>query len=242
MIRLVIVLLFLVIFLVLSLPVLLILLILEQFNKDAAHKVGFWVATHALAVVRFLAGAKVTVNGLENIPKDQAALFVGDHISNFDAVVTYPLMIGRAGFVSKKEMKKIPILSWWMHFSDCIFLDREDPRNGLKMVLKAADSLKSGISIVLFPEGTRSRTDKVLPFKEGGFKIATKAKAPVVPFGISGTDDILEKHMPFIKSSKVTINIGKPIYTAEMSRAEQKELCSMVYDQVVALSGREKTE
>ena len=82
--------------------------------------------------------------------------------------------------------------------------------------------IKSGISVFLFPEGTRSKTGKMGEFKDGGFKIATKSKAPVVPVGITGTNDILENHFPFIKSGKVIVSFGKPIYTTDMDRAEQK--------------------
>ena len=181
--------------------------------------------------------AKLEVNGKENIP-NQACLFVANHISFFDIVVTYPLMISPTGYIAKKELEKVPFLSWIMRFVNCIFLDRKDPRNGLKAVLSAADMIKSGISVFLFPEGTRSKTGKMGEFKDGGFKIATKSKAPVVPVGITGTNDILENHFPFIKSGKVIVSFGKPIYTTDMDRAEQKLLPEKAYEQVKKLSNQ----
>ena len=181
--------------------------------------------------------AKLEVNGKENIP-NQACLFVANHISFFDIVVTYPLMISPTGYIAKKELEKVPFLSWIMRFVNCIFLDRKDPRNGLKAVLSAADMIKSGISVFLFPEGTRSKTGKMGEFKDGGFKIATKSKAPVVPVGITGTNDILENHFPFIKSGKVIVSFGKPIYTTDMDRAEQKLLPGKAYEQVKKLSNQ----
>ena len=187
--------------------------------------------------ISFLSGVKLEVNGKENIP-NQACLFVANHISFFDIVVTYPLMISPTGYIAKKELEKVPFLSWIMRFVNCIFLDRKDPRNGLKAVLSAADMIKSGISVFLFPEGTRSKTGKMGEFKDGGFKIATKSKAPVVPVGITGTNDILENHFPFIKSGKVIVSFGKPIYTTDMDRAEQKLLPGKAYEQVKKLSNQ----
>lgn len=147
-------------------------------------------------------------------------------------------MISPTGYIAKKELEKVPFLSWIMRFVNCIFLDRKDPRNGLKAVLSAADMIKSGISVFLFPEGTRSKTGKMGEFKDGGFKIATKSKAPVVPVGITGTNDILENHFPFIKSGKVIVSFGKPIYTTDMDRAEQKLLPGKAYEQVKNLSNQ----
>ena len=97
---------------------------------------------------------------------------------------------------------------------------------------------KNGTSIFLFPEGTRSKDGKLAEFKDGGFKIATKAKAPIIPIGIQGTSDILENHFPIIKSGKVIVNFGKPVYTSEMSKAEQKSLPDLVREQVKELSNQ----
>ena len=220
MIRLLLVAVFLIIFFIVSLPVMLVEWIIQHFNMDLRNR-------SSLKFVQF--GLK------ENIP-NQACLFVANHISFFDIVVTYPLMISPTGYIAKKELEKVPFLSWIMRFVNCIFLDRKDPRNGLKAVLSAADMIKSGISVFLFPEGTRSKTGKMGEFKDGGFKIATKSKAPVVPVGITGTNDILENHFPFIKSGKVIVSFGKPIYTTDMDRAEQKLLPGKAYEQVKKLS------
>ena len=212
MIRLLLVAVFLIIFFIVSLPVMLVEWIIQHFNMDLRNR-------SSLKFVQF-------------------CLFAANHISFFDIVVTYPLMISPTGYIAKKELEKVPFLSWIMRFVNCIFIDRKDPRNGLKAVLSAADMIKSGISVFLFPEGTRSKTGKMGEFKDGGFKIATKSKAPVVPVGITGTNDILENHFPFIKSGKVIVSFGKPIYTADMDRAEQKLLPGKAYEQVKKLSNQ----
>ena len=205
---------------------------------EARNKSSLAIVKWGLKVIGFISGVKLEVNGLDNIPDDQAVLFVGNHISFFDIIVTYPLMKRPTGYIAKKEIRKVPFLSWWMYFVNCIFLDRKNPRQGLKSVLEASEKIKNGTSIFLFPEGTRSKDGKLAEFKDGGFKIATKAKAPIIPIGIQGTSDILENHFPIIKSGKVIVNFGKPVYTSEMSKAEQKSLPNLVRKQVKELSNQ----
>ena len=238
MIRLILLFIFLTIYFIVSIPIQLFELILEKFNMDARNKSSLAIVKWGLKVIGFISGVKLEVNGIDNVPDDQAVLFVGNHISFFDIIVTYPLMKRPTGYIAKKEIKKVPFLSWWMYFVNCIFLDRKDPRQGLKTVLEASEKIKNGTSIFLFPEGTRSKDGKLAEFKDGGFKIATKAKAPIVPIGIQGTSDILENHFPIIKSGKVIVNFGKPVYTSEMSKAEQKSLPDLVREQVKELSNQ----
>lgn len=238
MIRLILLFIFLTIYFIVSIPIQLFELILEKINMDARNKSSLAIVKWGLKVIGFISGVKLEVNGLDNIPDGQAVLFVGNHISFFDIIVTYPLMKRPTGYIAKKEIKKVPFLSWWMYFVNCIFLDRKDPRQGLKSVLEASEKIKNGTSIFLFPEGTRSKDGKLAEFKDGGFKIATKSKAPIVPVGIQGTSDILENHFPIIKSGKVIVNFGKPVFTSEMSRAQQKSLPDLIKEQVKELSNQ----
>ena len=118
----------------------------------------------------------------------------------------------------------MPLLPLWMDKLYCLFLDRENIRAGLDTILKAIDQVKHGVSIFICPEGTRNATDEMLPFKEGGMKIAEKTGCPIVPVAILGTEELLESHMPFIRPADVTIWFGEPIYTAQLDRAEKKHL------------------
>lgn len=229
---------FLIIYFITSLPIQLAELIIQKFNMDLRNRTSLAFVNFGFKCACAISGVKLTVEGYENIPKDEAVLFVGNHTSLFDIIVTYPLMKRPTGYIAKKELKSIPFLSWWMYFVNCIFLDRRDPREGLKSVLHAADLIKSGISIFLFPEGTRSKDGKLHEFKEGGMKIATKAQAPVVPVGIIGTSNLFEKQFPRIKPSKVKVIFGKPIYTKDMSRVEQKNLSDTVHTEVAKLIGQ----
>lgn len=106
-----------------------------------------------------MTGVKVTVIGEENVP-DEPVLFIGNHRSFFDILLTYSRCRNLTGYVAKKEMEKIPLLSTWMRFVHCLFLDRENPKEGLKTILQAIDYVKNGISICIFPEGTRNKGEE----------------------------------------------------------------------------------
>ena len=133
------------------------------------------------------------------------------------------MMPNLTGFVAKKEIEKVPLLRTWMRFVYCLFLDRDNLKEGLKTILQGIEYIKRGISIVIFPEGTRNTfEDGMLPFKEGSLKIAEKSGCPVVPVAITGTAEILEKHFPFIRPSHVTIEFGKPFYIKELPAEDRK--------------------
>ena len=108
----------------------------------------------------------------------------------------------------------------------CLFLDRKDPRAGMKTILQAIEYIKQGISIFIFPEGTRNKGEELtlLPFKEGSFKIATKTGCPIVPVSINNSAEIFENHMPRLKKTHVIIEYGTPIYPVELTREELKTL------------------
>ena len=235
MIRLIILAIMLVIYFIISLPIQLAELIIEKFNMDLRNRSSLFFVNLGLKCTCLISGVKLEVRGYDNIPKDRAVQFVGNHTSLYDIIVTYPLMKRPTGYIAKKEIRKIPFLSWWMYFVNCLFLDRKNAREGLKTVLKAADMLQNGISVFLFPEGTRSKDGKLMKFKEGGFKIATKAKAPIVPVGIQGTSDLFERQFPRIKSAKVVVTFGPPIDTENLDRTQLKEIPQKVHDAVASL-------
>ena len=226
MIRIILVALFVVLFLILSIPVFFIEWIIGKFNPALRDISSLRIVQGAFRIVIWLSGVKVTVIVEENIP-DCAVLFVGNHRSYYDIVLTYARCRRLTGFIAKKEMLKIPLLSRWMKFLHCLFLDRSDIKEGLKTILAAIEKVKSGISIAIFPEGTRSTSASeldMLPFHEGSFKIATKTGCPIIPVSISHSSAIFEDHMPFVKATHVVIEYGKPIYPKELSREELKFL------------------
>lgn len=170
---------------------------------------------------------KLTVIGEENVPTDVPVLYIGNHRSFFDVPLTYPRCPIRTGYIAKKEMEKVPLLSTWMKRLHCLFLDRNDLKQGLKTILTAIEKVKSGISICIFPEGTRNKNEDeldMLPFHEGSFKIAAKTNCPIIPMAISGSADIWENHFPRVKKTHVILEYGKPIYIDQLEKEDKKHL------------------
>ena len=225
MIRLIFVALFLVIFLILSIPVFLIEWLIGKVNPHARDISSLRIVQGAFYVIAFLSGSHVTVKGMENVPKDEAVLYIGNHRSYFDVVLTYARCPGLTSYMAKKEVARVPLLSTWMRFLHCLFLDRKDIKQGLKTILAAIDLIKNGISVCIFPEGTRStgpEQTELLPFHEGSFKVATKTDCLIVPMAITNTSRIFEDHIPFIRSTDVVIEYGKPFRPSELTKEQKK--------------------
>lgn len=180
---------------------------------------------HSLKVVQFMlrllmsmTGSEVTVKGKERIPEG-AVLYVGNHTSYFDILAAYSTVPGLTGFIAKKEMERYPLLVDWMRHVNCVFLDRKDIKEGLKAILASIENIRGGVSMWIFPEGTRNENEnplELMAFHEGSMKIAEKSGCPVVPVAITGTADIFEKHIPFIRPSRVTIEYGEPFRIKEL--------------------------
>jgi 1-acyl-sn-glycerol-3-phosphate acyltransferase len=149
--------------------------------------------------------------------------------------MTYPFFKGTTGYIAKQELKKIPLLNFWMELIECEFLDRSSLKAGLKMITNSIDKVNDGISMFIFPEGTRSKTGEMAEFKGGSFKIATRTKCPIIPVCIQNTQNILRTHIPFVKSTDVYVTFGKPIYPEELSRDEIKNLDVSVRETIINL-------
>lgn len=229
MIRLILIAIFLILFLVCSIPILLVEWIIGKYNMDLKNRSSLAIVTWAFNVIIWLTGAKVDYIGLENVPKEGSVLYIGNHRSFFDIVLTYVKVPHACGYIAKKEMEKVPLLNLWMRNLHCLFLDRTDIKAGLKTILEAIKQAKEGISICIFPEGTRSKVEgELLPFHDGSFKIAQKAGCPIVPMTILNTAEIFENHFPWIKKAHVIIEYGKPIYIKELEPENQKQIGSYV--------------
>lgn len=200
MIRLILVAVFLLIFFILSIPVFLIEWIIGKFNPHAKEISSLRIVQGAFKIILFLSGTKTTVIGFENIPKDEPVLFIGNHRGFFDTVISYSMMRNLTGFVAKKEINKVPILRVWMRYLHCLFLDRDNIKEGLKTILEGIEMIKKDkISIVIFPEGHRNDENDVKAFKEGSFKFAQKSGCKIIPMVQNNTETIFEKQLPRIK-------------------------------------------
>ena len=212
-------------YLVLLLPVLGIEWIYHKINPEKADYQQLRMVQAAFRLMLKMTGARIQVIGEENVPKDRAVLYVGNHKSYFDILLTYSRVPRLTGYVAKKEMESFPILSIWMKRLHCLFLDRKDIKQGLKTILTGIDLIKNGISVCLLPEGTRNKSnDRLLPFKEGSLKMAEKTGCPIIPFAITNSSKLFEDHMPFVRPCDIIIEYGKPIYPAELPKEEKKFL------------------
>ncbi len=222
---------FVILFLIFSMPIMLIEWIIGKWNPDLKSRSSLAIVNWAFRCVRFLAGAHVEYIGEENIPTDTPVLYVANHRSFFDIVLTYVKVPRPTGYIAKKEMEKVPLLNVWMRNLHCLFLDRKNVKAGMKTILTAIDMMKNGKSICIFPEGTRNKEEgTLLAFHEGSFKIAAKANCPILPMTINNSAALFENQFPRIKKAHVIIEYGKPIYIKELPKEQQKQLGTYVHD------------
>lgn len=227
MIRFILVVLTVTLFLVLFIPVLILEWFIGKFNLRAKDISSLRIVQGAFRLILWISGVKVTEIGRENVPKDQAVLYIGNHRSAFDILLLYVRCHNLTGFVAKKEMDQYPLLRVWMRYLYCLFLDRENIKEGLKTILKAIEYVKSGVSICIFPEGTRNKSEdelEMLPFHDGSFKIAQKTGCPIIPIALNNTSAMFEDQFPKIKPRHVVIEYGKPIILSELSKEEQRHI------------------
>ncbi len=168
-----------------------------------------------------IAGGRVEVSGLENLPVRAGVLFVSNHQGAFDIPLLLGFVPGLKGFVSKKENFRLPIVSIWMKLLHCIILDRKDLRQSAQAIARGIRDLQAGRSLVIFPEGTRSKSETMLRFKEGSFKLATRSGAAIVPLTIDGSYRLLEGNRGRIRPGTVRLHIHAPIILSGLP-AEQK--------------------
>ncbi len=214
-----------ILFLILSIPLLIAEWIIGKFNQPLKDRSSLAIVNWAFRGVIRLAGVNVIVLGEENVPKDTAVLYVGNHRSYFDIVLTYVRVPRPTGYVAKIEMAKAPLLSNWMRNLHCLFLDRDNIKQGLKIILAGVEKAKNGISICIFPEGTRNKVpDTFLPFHDGSFKVAEKAGIPVIPMSIVNSAAIYEDHFPKMKKATVVIEYGKPVYIKDLDKETRKNI------------------
>lgn len=181
----------------------------------------------AFRFVMWLSGVKVTYLGEENLPEHEAVLFVGNHRGMFDIVSTYSRMKDLTGFISKDNILKVPILPFVMKRLYCLFLNRKDHKEGIKTILKSCDLIRQGISVFIFPEGTRNRNEdntQLLMMHNGSFKPAQRTGCPIIPVAISNSDQALEKHFPKIKATHLVVRFGEPVLYKDLPEEAKKNI------------------
>lgn len=229
MIRFIITVCFVILYLIVTIPVLFVIWLIGLRSPLLRDKAARVMIRWAFRTILKIDGVQITSIGLERIPRDQAVLYVGNHRSYFDILLTYVLVPGLTGFVAKKELAKFPVFKVWMKYIHCLFLDRSSVKEGLKMILAGVEKIRNGISIFIFPEGTRSSTPDeldMLEFHNGSLKMATKANCPIVPVALLNTRNIFEGHFPKIRRTHVVIEFGEPILPEDLSPERKKNIGS----------------
>ncbi|MBQ0001308.1 MAG: 1-acyl-sn-glycerol-3-phosphate acyltransferase [Clostridiales bacterium] len=225
-------------FLILSIPLLLAEWLIGKFNPYARDISSLRIVQFMFRVFLKIAGVQLDVIGEENVPKDQPVLYIGNHRSYFDILLTYSRTPIRTGYIAKKEMLRYPLLRDWMKLLHCLFLDRQDIRQGLQTILTAIEKIKSGISICVFPEGTRNKAESdidMMEFHEGSFKIATKTNCPIIPMALSNSSGIFEKQFPKIKKTHVILEYGAPIYPDQLDKEDKKHIGAYTRDIIIEM-------
>ncbi len=192
-------------------------------NTDTLYRIGMLGARIALR----LAGVKLDVRGLRNIPNGRAAVFTPNHQSNCDSPAVVPILPPLL-VMAKKEFFRVPVIGRAMRLRGFIPVDRKNREQSSEAVDRAAESLKAGHSFLVFPEGTRSPDGRLQAFKKGAFVMAIKAQVPVIPISISGASRIMQKGKLAIRSGVVCITIHQPIATDGLTIEDRDRLIEKV--------------
>jgi 1-acyl-sn-glycerol-3-phosphate acyltransferase len=173
---------------------------------------------------------KLTVKGLENIDLNRPYIYVSNHASMVDIPTVIVALNGKVNIVFKKELTRVPLWGWALRFGHFIMIDRSNPRDAMASIERAAQTIRSGQSVILFPEGTRSTDGKLQQFKRGAFTLAAKSRVPVVPMILNNTFGILPKGSLNVKRADISVVLERPILTDNLSsKNDELELMEQVH-------------
>lgn len=199
-------------------------------KKEEMDKLIFQTARKWAQKLVKKTGSTVEVYGKEHLPKEDSFVIVSNHQGNFDIPILIGFLERPIGFISKVEVKKLPIIRDWMVYMNCVFLDRKDRRQAIKAINQGAENIKHGTSIVVFPEGTRSKGMEMNIFKSGSFKLAQKSESPIVPVAIKGSYKIMEQNGNMIKPAHIKVTILPQIKAEDYKDKDLKELAQEVQE------------
>jgi 1-acyl-sn-glycerol-3-phosphate acyltransferase len=188
-----------------------------------------------------LSGIRVRVLGREHIQRHRAAVYAVNHSSNVEPPILYNALselFPRLRILYKAELRKLPVLTRAWDLAGFVPLERGNPEQSLPAIEQAAAALRDGNSFLIFPEGTRSRTGALLPFKKGGFVMAIKAQAPVVPTAIRGSQAAMHKGSFVISPVTIEVEFGEPVETTGLGLEDRERVVTEVRRRVQALLDR----
>jgi 1-acyl-sn-glycerol-3-phosphate acyltransferase len=193
------------------------------------YKPALYIPGHiGVGLALGLAGIRYRVRGRERIPKNRAVVFCSNHESNVDPPVLFQALHKRLHVLFKAELTRLPVLGAVMVAGGFVPVERDKREASMASIERAAASIREGNSFLIFPEGTRSKTDEMLPFKKGGFIMAIKAQAPILPVAVSGGRTSMRKGSWIVRPVMVDVRIGDPVETEGMTLDQRDELIEIV--------------
>jgi 1-acyl-sn-glycerol-3-phosphate acyltransferase len=193
-------------------------------NPDYLHVYArFWARLSLL-----LAGVRLEVQGVENLPRGNTVIYMPNHQSNFDILALQAGLPGQFRWLAKEELFRIPFFGLAIRRIGDIPIDRSNRKKAFQSIAEASRRIAGGTSVVVFPEGTRSPDGSLLPFKKGAFVLAIKSQVPVVPVAIRGSREIMPKHNRWIRGGTIRVNIFPPVETAGREISDRDTLMDEV--------------
>jgi 1-acyl-sn-glycerol-3-phosphate acyltransferase len=216
-------------------PIALILLFLRCFGlRNFVSGMTFWFTRAWAWIIIWTTGCEVKIRGRENIPKKGGLCFVSNHCGYFDIILILASAGRQVGFIAKKELALVPFINFWIPLIGGIFIDRKSIRKSLATIKSGAKRIQEGASMLIFPEGHRSKGRGLLPFHSGSFKLATDAGSPIVPVAITGSYEVFEK-TGRVMARPVRVVFGKPVITADIPAGDRRQvLCDTVRELIAA--------
>jgi 1-acyl-sn-glycerol-3-phosphate acyltransferase len=199
--------------------------------KDLLYILGHWGVRLGLT----LSGITFKVAGASNVPSDRAAVYCSNHESNVDPPIVFEALHPRLHILYKAELNRIPVLARAFRLGGFIPIERQNRESSMRSIEAGAASIRSGNSFLIFPEGTRSKTGQLLPFKKGGFVMAIRAQAPIVPVAVQGGRAAMRKGSWVIRPVTVSLRVGEPIETAGLTQDDRQDLIDRVHQRIASM-------